>query len=66
MRRQATGQEGGLLGSGKCSSGTKESIEGSAAGSESSLAVFIPSNDRTSAHALMLKPEHLEKNFLEE
>lgn len=35
-------------------------------GSENSLAVFIPSNDRTSAHALMLKPEHLEKNFLEE
>lgn len=35
-------------------------------GSEGSSAVFIPSNDRTSAHVLMLQPEHLEKNFLEE
>lgn len=66
VRRQVTGQERGLLGAGKYSSGTKESIEGMLPGSEGSSAVSIPSNDRTSAHGLMLKPEHLEKNFLEE
>lgn len=44
------------------SSGTKEVLNGS----EGSPAIFIPSNDTTNAQVLKLKPEYLEKNFLEE